>query len=105
MLGGQSMPNITPFTKACHLDATPNQCYRNRIGHRTGEAQNVNRTGTSKKLGKKSADQKIHKIFIFCKKIYIYIHVHTYESKPLIQKYAKFLIYIANMGANIQNST
>ena len=29
--------------------------------------------------------------------------MHTYESKPLIQKYAKFLIYIANMGANIQN--
>ena len=29
--------------------------------------------------------------------------MHTYESKPLIQKYAKFLIYIANMGANVQN--
>ena len=28
--------------------------------------------------------------------------MHTYESKPLIQKYAKVLIYIANMGANIQ---
>ena len=36
------------------------QCYRNRTGHRTGEAQNVNwtwnRTGTGKKLGKKPAD-------------------------------------------------
>ena len=27
------------------------QCYRNRTGHQTGKAQNVNRTGTGKKTG------------------------------------------------------
>jgi len=32
------------------------QCYWNRTDHRTGEAQNVNRTGTGKKPGKKPAD-------------------------------------------------
>ena len=32
------------------------QCYRNRTGHQTGEAQNVNRTGIGKKLGKKPAN-------------------------------------------------
>ena len=32
------------------------QCYQNRTNHRTGEAQNVNRTGTGKKPGKKSAN-------------------------------------------------
>jgi len=34
----------------------------------------------------------------------MYIHVHPYESKPFIHKYAKVLIYIACKGAHNQNS-
>lgn len=53
-----------------------------------------NRTGTRKKPDEKPIDQKLHKIFKFKRKTNI--HVHIYESKSFIHKYAKVLIHMAS---------
>ena len=48
------IPSIVMDVEELPLESD-DQCYRNRTGHRTSEAQNVNWTRTDKKPGKKLA--------------------------------------------------